>query len=688
VQSNIIASRKTLQVASRKNRPILMALLLVVVLISTLFALTNPGRAVEIFLTEDEKAWLAEHPEIRLAVDIDWAPFEFVDDQNRYQGMAADYIRLVESRLGIRLKVASKRPWPKMVQAVKSRQLDAFSLVVKTPQRESFVNFTGPYLSFPMVIFTLEKEAYIDGIDALHDKKVSVVKSYASHDLLAKNHPDLSLHLAENVKKGLEAVSDGRAFAFIGNIAVAAKVIREAGLSNLKVSGQTPYRFELAMAVRKDWPQLVPILQKALDSISDKEQDAIYHRWIQLKLQEQVDYRIIIGIVAIGLIVVLIILSWNRRLQDEVKQRQSAEKALNHERSRLEEIIWGTNVGTWEWDITTGETRHNERFAEIIGFTLEELTPTTIDSWSERVHPDDREAALSIMKSYFSGITDHYESESRVRHKDGRWMWVRNRGKVVEWSADGNPLRMSGTLSDITDRKQLDQLKSEFVSTVSHELRTPLTSIKGSLGLISGGALGDMPEKAGDMIGMAYKNTDRLINLVNDILDMEKLESGRMDFDFQELNLSDLVAEATEANSGMATQENARFVQGVFTRNLFVRGDSNRLIQVLSNLLSNAAKFSPPQSSVEISVIREQKTVRVSVKDQGPGIPEDFKDDIFGRFAQADGTNTREKGGTGLGLNISRSIIERHDGTIDFDTIEGVGSTFFFVLPLTRSDAS
>ena len=270
-------------------------------LVAVAALLSLVGSALALDLTPDEQAWLDAHPVVRLAVDIDWAPFEFVDERKTYQGMAADYIRLVEERLGIRLEVDTEKPWPMMVKAVKARDLDAFSLVVRTPQRDEFVNFTQPYISFPMVIVTLEDEPFIDGIEALRNDVVAVVESYASHDLLAGNHPSLNLLLAANVREGLEAVSTGQAYAFVGNLAVAAKVIREAGLTNLKISGQTPYRFELSMAVRKDWPELVTILQKALDSISPEDRDRIYNRWIRLKFHEEVDFRIVLAVLVGGL---------------------------------------------------------------------------------------------------------------------------------------------------------------------------------------------------------------------------------------------------------------------------------------------------------------------------------------------------------------------------------------------------
>jgi two-component system, NarL family, sensor histidine kinase EvgS len=649
------------------------------------------GQTQEPVLTPAEKAWLAKHPNIRLAVDIDWAPFEFVDDEKKYRGMAADYIRLVEKRLKINLKVDKERPWPKMVEAVKNRELDAFSLVVRTPQRDEFVNFTKPYISFPMVIVTLENEPFIDGMNALRKHSVAVVKSYASHDLLAKIHPELNLNLVKNVQKGLEAVSNGQSYAFIGNLAVASQIIRKSGISNLQISGQTPYRFELSMAVRKDWPELVPILQKALDSVSPEEREEIYNRWITVKFQQEVDYRIILATIGVGLLIISIILIWNRRLKAEIKRRfaveemlLSREEDLQQSELHLKEIIWATSVGTWEWDIRTGEMSINERWAEIAGYTPDELAPVKIDTWMNLAESDEKEQFDKSLEKVFSREFERYERESRIYHKNGDWLWVVDRGKVVEWTEEGKPLRMSGTRSDITERKKLESMKNEFVSTVSHELRTPLTSIKGSLGLISDGKLGAMPQKATGMIEIAYRNTDRLINLVNDILDMEKIESGSLEFNFQKLNLTELVADAVETNKGYADEYGVAFVLADLGPKITVEGDANRLVQVIANLLSNAAKFSPKGRDVGISVSRQGQIARVTVSDHGSGIPEQYREQIFGRFTQVDSSDSREKGGTGLGLNISKSIIEKHNGKIDFDSEVDVGSTFFFTLPVSE----
>ena len=238
--------------------------------------------------------------------------------------------------------------------------------------------------------------------------------------------------------------------------------------------------------------------------------------------------------------------------------------------------------------------------------------------------------------------------------------------------------------TDITEIRRLERLKSEFVSTVSHELRTPLTSIRGSLGLLSGGVAGALPDKARGLIEIAKNNCERLIRLINDMLDIEKIESGKMTFNLRPLELMELVEQVARANDGFAAQHGVRLQVTAAVPGGKVQGDGDRLMQVLTNLISNACKFSPVGSSVDIAVARLGERLRVEVADHGPGISDDFRKRIFQKFSQADATNTRKEGGTGLGLSISKAIIERLGGQIGFFSEPGKGSTFYFELPEWR----
>jgi len=239
----------------------------------------------------------------------------------------------------------------------------------------------------------------------------------------------------------------------------------------------------------------------------------------------------------------------------------------------------------------------------------------------------------------------------------------------------------TGIVRDITERKKVDKMKTEFISTVSHELRTPLTSIMGSLGLVRGGAGGDVNGKALSMIDIAYNNSDRLIRLINDILDSEKLASGKMDFRMETLDVMELVNRAIEENKGYGEEHNVTYELKDELPGANIYGDADRLLQVLANLMSNAAKFSPGGAKVELSVTKQDRNIRLAVTDHGPGIPEEFRPALFDRFTQSASSDTRQKGGTGLGLSITKAIAERHGGAIGFETETGKGSTFYVDLP-------
>jgi PAS domain S-box-containing protein len=242
---------------------------------------------------------------------------------------------------------------------------------------------------------------------------------------------------------------------------------------------------------------------------------------------------------------------------------------------------------------------------------------------------------------------------------------------------------------DITQQRAAERVRGEFTSTLSHELRTPLTSILGSLALLRSGALGDVPKEQDEIVEIAERNGKRLLDLINEVLDIEKIESGRLTLEPEPLELGELVRESLRLNQGFADRFQVRLALSDEMRGevpqATVRADRKRLMQVMTNLLSNAAKFSPPGGSVDVSVILREGTVRVGVGDRGPGIPEAFRSRIFGRFAQADSADSRIKGGTGLGLAISKRLIEMMQGHVGFEDRPGGGTTFFFELPVMQA---
>ncbi len=299
------------------------------------------------------------------------------------------------------------------------------------------------------------------------------------------------------------------------------------------------------------------------------------------------------------------------------------------------------------------------------------------------------ELAGMPVRELVPALEPHLNDAARGGALDSNLEGRRKNGVRFPLEAGVSPMRMADhtlftvVMRDISERRHMERLKNEFISTVSHELRTPLTSIRGALGLVLGKASDGLSPKAKQLLDTATRNSERLTLLINDILDLEKIESGRLEFVFTALDLVAVTRQAIAANDGYAAQHQVSLRLAAAPDQALISGDEHRLLQVFANLISNAVKFSPPGGSVEIRIERRFDHWRVAVRDHGRGIPDAFRQHIFQRFAQADASDTREKGGTGLGLSITKAIVERHDGEVDYTSVPG-DTEFFFTLPATE----
>ncbi|MFZ6686391.1 PAS domain-containing sensor histidine kinase [Undibacterium sp. SXout11W] len=366
------------------------------------------------------------------------------------------------------------------------------------------------------------------------------------------------------------------------------------------------------------------------------------------------------------------------RLEQEMAQ---ALASLKISEERWEFAMEGSGDGVWDWDIPAEKCIYSKQWKKMLGHEDSEISDS-IKEWSERIHPEDEVELMAAVEANFQGMTTSFSHEYRFRCKDGSYIWIHDRAMVVKRDHNGRPVRMVGTHTNISDRKNIEQLKAEFVSTVSHELRTPVTSIRGALGLLESELLGKLPDQALNLIKVAHRNSQRLIVLLNDILDMEKLMSGKMLMDIHTVNLSEIIEQAIDENKDFAGTFNVGLKFSPLSAASLVKGDSERIKQVLTNLLSNAAKFSHGGDMATIRLAKEKNCYKVAVIDTGEGIPEHFQSHVFEAFAQANSSNTRQQGGTGLGLNISKKLIQQMQGNIGFESTFGKGSTFWFTLPM------
>jgi PAS domain S-box-containing protein len=315
----------------------------------------------------------------------------------------------------------------------------------------------------------------------------------------------------------------------------------------------------------------------------------------------------------------------------------------------------------------------NDALCRLLGYGHDELKTRAC---ADLIHPRDaqRHAKALAELTHEHSQSEHWE----VRFLDKEGASIDCLFSVA-W-VDSQPPYLIAQIQDLRESKRLERMKNEFVSTVSHELRTPLTSISGSLGLLHGGAFGELPNEVRPLIEVAYRNSQSLTELINDLLDMEKLTAGKMTFDLRAQLLQPLLEEALTSNRPYAEQHGVEF-QLARPCDAWAQVDAMRLQQVLANYLSNAAKFSPSGSTVEISAVRRGGRVRVTVSDSGPGIPAAFQSRIFQKFSQADASDSRSRGGSGLGLAITKQLVEQMGGEVGFDSGPELGSRFWFELP-------
>lgn len=383
----------------------------------------------------------------------------------------------------------------------------------------------------------------------------------------------------------------------------------------------------------------------------------------------------------------------HQQLQAELYQRRRIEVALQQSEALFRSLSESSPIGIFRTDQHNQLIYTNPRCQALFGITAEEALGT---GWQRFVHPEDLK---TVVPECIAATAAKQEHTGELRHirPDGTIRLFQVRTAPV-LAANGRLMGRVGTVEDITEQRAIDYLKTEFISIVSHELRTPLASIRGALGLLASKVLQDDPKATDHMLEVAEIEAERLVRLVNDILDLERLGSNKVMLNKQWCDAENLVQRSIEALQPLAEENQIRFT--IQSSPIQIWADVDRMIQTLVNLISNAIKFSPQNSTVTVSVqtqsaclygasptaseMGSNRQVLFQVKDQGRGIPSDQLESIFGRFQQVDTSDARQKGGTGLGLAICRSIVQQHDGQIWVESHLGKGSTFYFAVPLPR----
>lgn len=418
--------------------------------------MTWTATAGALTLTDEELRWLKDHPDLRLGVDASWPPFEFRDDQGRYQGLAADYVEIIRERLAIKLTPIEPASWTAVLEQVGQGKIDLLPGIMSTPERQNYLAFTRPYLDFPIVILAHRGGAQPHNLKELYGLKIAVVENYAPHELLRNHHPDLNLVALPNVSSALQALATDEVDAVVGDLASSVWSLRQLKLEGLYVSGETPYRYQLAMAVPPDSKILVSILDKVMADMSPAEVDEIQQKWVG----NVHDYRqlwsdlLLYGLPALLLLVgiLAVVIRINRRLSSEIARRVELEQELRSSEYHYRGLVESLSAIAWEARVSDFTYSYVSPHAEdLLGYPLSHwLIP---GFWRNIIHPADLIRAQTYCDHEVLAGRDHC-IDYRVITADGRCLWVRDIVSLIE---HGHEPVMRGLMIDISEAKRTEE---------------------------------------------------------------------------------------------------------------------------------------------------------------------------------------------------------------------------------------
>jgi PAS domain S-box-containing protein len=429
-----------------------------------------------------EREWLSQHSEIRIGDDPQWAPISFLDEEGTYSGISSSYVQVISKRLGIKMNFVKDLTRTQVMEKARKKEIDMMPAIMKSTEREKDFHFTKPVFSTPIIVATRKDYSVIDGLEDLENAKVGVVKGYITAEILSKDFPNISMVEFNSLSEGLLALNGKQIDAFMDNLATISWEIERARLQDLKIAALTEYKMELAMGVRKDWPELISILNKAIDSISKEEIAAIRNTWLAVNVQFGLDIKtILIWAAPIGSAVILVfgfVVVWNRRLGQEIAERKKIDLELQNLQLTLNIALEASNTGIWKINPDTNEALYyGDQWFKQLGYNKVDFTPEQ-NVLDQLLHPDDMGIFNHALDEHKSGRADTFQAEFRLKAKDGTWKWIKSEGQIIKKSDSDVPAQMTGVHLDITERKKNEVALQESHKDIIESHKSITDSIK------------------------------------------------------------------------------------------------------------------------------------------------------------------------------------------------------------------
>ena len=658
-------------------------------------------------LSVEERAWLVDHPVVRLAPDPHFPPLEYFDDQGVYTGLVADYFKVIEQRLNIKIEYVRYDSWDEVLMAVREGEIDGITAAQITPERQAYLVYTSELMDIPNVIITRNDVKGELNFSEMSNMSVAVTRGYAAAEYIRANYPKINLHLTNNDFEALTSVSFKQADATVVNEAIASYLIDQHGISNLRIAGDSGKSNSLAIAVRREYPILRDILEKGLNSINIQERQDIYSGWVHLGSKYPPVFgryfwvSFTIGGAVITLLLLFILL-WNVTLHNRVRQRtDELKQELEVRRKAEKEIVEKTDelnrIFSLSLDLLSISNfegqfiKLNPAWEWTLGYTSEELEGRL---YMDFIHPDDLAGTGEMLDQIREG-KDVIDFTNRFRSKDGSYRWIEWRFKPYQKNL------VYAAARDITERRQneekihelntsLEQRVQErtaqllnsnqelesFSYSVSHDLRAPLRSIDAYCKILQeeeGIKISAESQTNFSRVRLAVKH---MSNLIDDLLRLSRITRSKMEL--EEMDLCNL---AWKIFTDLRNEQPDRNIQLITPDNLVIYADKNLMSIALENLLRNAWKFTGknPSGVIEVGKIFKDEKWVYFIRDNGAGFDMMYVDRLFRSFERLHSFQDYE--GTGIGLAMVQRIIHRHGGRVWAEGEVDKGAVFYFELP-------